>query len=160
MVITDSGWVSGPGTGWSHPSRHPLALSLFADAEPDADAAPGFQTRPSGAPHGTPARPFPGGEAFLGPDGDRPSGKRPRRPTTVSRDSIAEGVAVGCHPMHCPQRHIFREVTLRTMQRMARPVGKGALLIFGGAASRFPGRSMGVTIRCGSPTLQNAGPAG
>ena len=29
--------------------------------------------------------------------------------------------------MHCSELHLWREVTLRTMQKVARPVGEGAL---------------------------------
>ena len=52
----------------------------------------------------------------------------PLRETTsaaygISLDAVAEALPGDCHPMHCPQLFVLLEVTLRTMQRVARPVG-------------------------------------
>ncbi len=71
----------------SNPAPEPVAVPAPAH---DSD------TRPSGAREHAPARTFPGGAAISNRKEDRPSGKRPRRPTGFGRDSVAEGVAVGC----------------------------------------------------------------
>ncbi len=56
-----------------------------------------IQPRPSGAPHGTPARSFPGGAAFLGPEGEPPFRKTTSAAYTVSRHAVAGALAEGCH---------------------------------------------------------------
>ena len=60
--------------------------------------APEVQPRPSGVARATPARPFPEGASFHKPGESRPSGKRPRRPTTQPGDSITDALAEGCPP--------------------------------------------------------------
>ncbi len=50
--------------------------------------APECQPRPSGERKPAPARPFPGGAAFLNLGGSRPSEKRPRRPTASAETRL------------------------------------------------------------------------
>ena len=69
---------------------------------------------------------FPEGQRFSNQEGDRPSEKRPRRPTAWPGDSIADALAEGCPTQPFPQRHSYREVCRREKLCTAHPVGEGA----------------------------------
>jgi len=57
----------------------------------------------------------------------------------VGRDSFTDALAVDCHLLLCPQIHSYREGTLGTKSKVARPVGEGALSIWGVGKLRVGG---------------------
>jgi hypothetical protein len=102
---------------------------------------------------GAPARPFPRGATFSDWEGNRPSGKGPRRPTPLSRHAVTEVLAEDCHPMHCSQIYGWLEVTLRTMQRVARPVGGDTRVVWWVPFVGSPKDRSGRIAQTGVPSL-------
>ena len=154
LVIVAPVAVCGSGPGRRRGSRmltRPRPRSRTRSRTRMSAAVPGLvlSPRPSGAHQGLrklndrrspPLGAFPGGASFQTAGGSRPSGKLPRRPTAFSRDSIAGALSGDCHPMHCPQLGVELEVTLGTMQRVARPGSAFWVLSGLGVGVGFRGR--------------------
>ena len=62
-------------------------------------------------------------QQLLNREGSRPLREKTSAACGVGRDAVSKALPGDCPPMHCPQLSEYQKVTLRTMQRTARPVG-------------------------------------